>query len=134
MIYLEAALISAIVLHHHEPHLPITILSDHPLITQLPLAQFSISGRLIGDAEPDPYISRSIKTQLNHFSPYAETLFVDADILPLQPIPEIWQALDQGDWAMVPDRLPRAESLRSCRCPRESLYTSATWRRCSAVQ
>jgi hypothetical protein len=31
---------------------------------------------------------------------------LDADILPLQPLTQIWQYLEQGDWAMVLDRQP----------------------------
>jgi hypothetical protein len=106
--YLEAALISAIALRKLEPNLPITILSDHPLLDQLPLAPYNITPQ----KHPAPpgasstFTSRWIKTRFNEFTPYDETLFLDADILPLQPVSPLWDLLEDSDWAMATDRLP----------------------------
>jgi len=50
--------------------------------------------------------SRQIKTRLYAYSPYEETLFLDADILPFQPIAGLWDYLGESDFAMVLDRLP----------------------------
>jgi Nucleotide-diphospho-sugar transferase len=107
--YLSAALISAIALRKLEPTLAITLISDRPLLTQLPLSDYGITPHLILPDElgiSGAFLSRAIKTQLARFSPYAETLFLDADILPIKPIGTLWDYLDQGDLAMVSDRNP----------------------------
>jgi Glycosyl transferase family 8 len=110
--YLEAALISAIALRQHEPELPITLVYD---LASIPLwlfhdrlQQHNITPRFVSTAHLSPpvFSSRWIKTRLNQFSPYAETLFLDSDILPLQPIADLWEALSENDFAMVLDRLP----------------------------
>ncbi|NJN31069.1 MAG: hypothetical protein HC824_12050 [Synechococcales cyanobacterium RM1_1_8] len=108
--YLEAALISAIALRNLEPELPITIISEHQALPTRSLAHYGIDTRWLTSeelpAEPMPFLSRYLKTRLFQLSPYVETLLLDADILPHQPVRQLWQALDQGDMAMVPDRLP----------------------------
>jgi len=106
--YLEAAVISAIALRQQEPTLPITLISDHPLLKHLPLPDYGITPKLLDAAEVGrhAFSSRSIKTRLNAYSPYQETLFLDADILPLQPVSELWHYLNTSDLAMVVDRLP----------------------------
>jgi Glycosyl transferase family 8 len=107
--YLEAALISALALRQQEPQVPITILSDQLWLKTLHLEQYGITPRLLTAAEAGlgPFSSRHIKTQLNTLTAYEESLFLDADILPLRSIADLWQALDHSDVAMVPDRLPR---------------------------
>lgn len=108
-VYLEAALISAIALRQLEPNIPITLLCDHPIIKLLPLSDYGITPRYIEANELNyhsSFSSREIKTRLLTFSPYQETLFLDADILPLKPISELWDYLSQGDMAMARDRLP----------------------------
>lgn len=111
--YLEAALISAIAFHQLEPEIPITLISDLPLLNLIPLQSHGITPRFLEPEElNDPgfqcsqFVSRSIKTRLSRFSPYEETLFLDADILPLRSISQVWNHLDQGDWAMVTDLMP----------------------------
>jgi hypothetical protein len=107
--YLEAALISAIALRQLEPTLPITLISDRPLLQQLPLSDYGITPRLILPDEVSmggAFLSRAIKTQLASFSPYQETLFLDADILPVKSIAALWSYLAHGDIAMVSDRNP----------------------------
>jgi len=106
--YLEAALISAMALRQQEPDLPITLISEHPLLELLPLLRHGITPRLLKVNEVDntSYLSRYIKTTLNILSPYQDTLFLDADILPLQPISPLWDHLCLGDFGMVADRLP----------------------------
>ncbi len=111
--YLEAALISAMALRQLEPTLPITLISDRPLLQQLPLSDYGITPRLIlphefGD-DRGPFLSRAIKTQLLSLSPYQETLFLDADILPIRPINALWEYLATGDLAMVHDRNPTVD-------------------------
>ena len=111
--YLEAALISAIALRNLEPELPITIISERADLPTRSLSHYGISTRNFDPrrlpAEHQPYLSRYLKTHLIHFSPYEETLLLDADILPHQPVRDLWAALDQGDIAMVKDRLPTLE-------------------------
>jgi hypothetical protein len=106
--YLEAALISAMALRQQEPEIPITLICDHPLLKLLPLQDFRITPRFLerGEIGEHAFSSRQIKTRLNTFSPYQETLFLDADILPFQPIDALWDYLAQSDLAMVLDRLP----------------------------
>lgn len=106
--YLEAALISAMALRQHEPTLPITLLSDRPLLERLPLHDYGITPKLLNVHElgHHAFSSRAVKTRLNAYSPYQETLFLDADILPLQPVTDLWRVLDASDFAMAVDRLP----------------------------
>ena len=104
--YLEAALISALALRQNDPEIPITLISDLPLLEAFSLDEFQISPRLIQSTENAAFFSRSIKTRLNSFSPYQETLFLDADILPIGAISGLWEYLAESDLAMVLDRLP----------------------------
>jgi len=122
--YLEAAVISAMSLRQHEPVLPITLISDQPLVKHLPLQDYGITPRLVEHCEhdQDAFSSRSLKTRLNAYSPYEETLFLDADILPLQPVFELWDYLNESDLAMVVDRLPMV-SLCDHVAPDEKAYT-----------
>lgn len=110
--YLEAALISAIALRQLEPALPITLISDRLSLRQFPVSDYDITPRLILPDElgdQGAFLSRSVKTQLWRFSPYQETLFLDADILPIKPIVALWDYLAQGDVAMVSDRNPTVD-------------------------
>jgi Glycosyl transferase family 8 len=110
--YLEAALISAIALHQLEPDLPITLISDLPLLNLIPLQSYSITPRFISPEELQSlgsFASRAIKTRLDSFTPYQETLFIDADVLPLRSLSQLWGHLDRGDWGMVADLMPRLE-------------------------
>jgi hypothetical protein len=106
--YLEAALISAMALRQQEPEIPITLISDQPLLKFLPLHGHNITSKFLKPSKTGTraFSSRQIKTRLNALSPYRETLFLDADILPLQPIHDLWSYLDHSDLAMVTDRLP----------------------------
>jgi hypothetical protein len=104
--YFEAALISAIVLRHLNPELPITIVCDSPTYCTLPLQTYDISIIVANPGLTGNFLSRNIKTQLNQFSPYQETLYLDSDILPMQPITPIWRYLARADYAMVVDRMP----------------------------
>ncbi len=106
-VYLEAALMSALALRSLEPNLPISIISDHPRLSRLPLHHHQITPLCIEDLSAKGiFASRWLKTHLQHFSPYRETLFLDADILPLQPVAPLWDYLAEVDWAMALDRLP----------------------------
>lgn len=106
--YLEAALISAMALRQQDSEIPITLIGDHPLLKQLPLQDFRITPRFLESFEigTHAFSSRQIKTRLSAFSPYQETLFLDADILPFQSIDTLWDYLLESDLAMVLDRLP----------------------------
>jgi hypothetical protein len=107
--YLEAALISAVALRRQEPTLPITIISNLPALSYLSLDQYGITLQGLGESTTAQglAVSRSLKTQINHYSPYRETLFLDADILPIRSIAGLWSYLGQGDVAMAEDRLPQ---------------------------
>lgn len=105
--YLEAALISAIALRHQDPKLSITILSNVPALEHLIVDRYRITLQSLGEsvAAKDLILSRSLKTQVNHYSPYQESLFLDADILPIRSIDGLWYYLDQVDMAIAEDRL-----------------------------
>jgi hypothetical protein len=115
-VYLEAALISSIALRQLNPEIPITIFCDPALEESVQkLISFSAlqdSLKIYGinliklSMEGDAFLSRSVKTHLNELSPYQETLYIDSDMLPLKSISSVWNYLDQGDMAMVRDRLP----------------------------
>jgi Glycosyl transferase family 8 len=110
--YLEAALIGAISLRQLEPNIPITLISDHPLLKILSLEDYEINPRFIQADELNvcgSFSSREVKTRLSTFSPYTETLFLDADIIPLKPLSLLWNYLLQGDMAMALDRLPKLD-------------------------
>ncbi len=120
--YLEAALISAIALRQYEPDLPITVVSDQAILADLPLDDHGITPHIVTLDQDHAFGSRSVKTRLNHFSPYTETLFLDSDILPLQSISPLWEALVQSDLAMVPDRLATLDQCDHV-APAEKQYT-----------
>lgn len=105
--YLEAALISAIALRDHEATLPITIFSNVPELDDLCLDRYDIDRRWLDlpASTPSLGLSRRLKTQLNTHSPYGETLFLDADILPMVGLADLWAYLDRGDMAMAADRM-----------------------------
>jgi hypothetical protein len=107
IVYLESALISAIALRQLNPELPITLVCEHPLAHVLPLHQQGIRLMPVAlDDQQTAFRSRDLKTHLGHISPYQETLYLDADILPIRPLTNIWDYLAQGDMAMVRDRQP----------------------------
>ncbi|NJR65042.1 MAG: hypothetical protein HC772_06520 [Leptolyngbyaceae cyanobacterium CRU_2_3] len=95
-------------LRKQEPAIAITLISDQPLLKLLPLDAYQITPRFLTADEigNGAFSSRQIKTRLNAFTPYQESLFLDADILPLQPVADLWDYLFQTDLAMVVDRLP----------------------------
>ncbi len=106
LIYLEAALISAIAFRQLNPMIPVTILCDRPLAAQIALPENGMTIIAINSAPGSNFQSRQLKTQLASLSPYTETLYIDSDILPLKPIAPIWDYLAQSDMAMAHDRLP----------------------------
>lgn len=148
--YLEAAFISAIALRKLEPTLPITVISDRPLLQSFPCTDYGITPRLIVPGEVEghgAFLSRSIKTTLFHFSPYEETLFLDADILPIRSVQPLWGYLSQGDMAMVSDRNPTValcdhiaeveKDYTLQRVPGETMQFNSgvmVWRRTTATQ
>ena len=105
--YLEAALISAIALRDREATLPITVFSNLPELDGLCLDRYGIDRRRIDlpASTPSLGLSRRLKTQLNTYSPYGETLFLDADILPIGDLTDLWAYLDGADMAMAADRM-----------------------------
>jgi GT2 family glycosyltransferase len=103
--YLEAALISAIAFRQLNPEVPVTLLCDTPLRQSL-LSKYGIELSPITIRNDFGFGSRFTKTQLNELSPYAETLYLDADILPLKPITAIWNYLETSEIAFVLDRNP----------------------------
>jgi hypothetical protein len=103
--YLEAALITAIAFRKLNPGIPATLICDRALSRSM-LSRYGITPIVIEIESIERFASRGIKTRLGHISPYDETLYLDADILPLKPVAEIWDYLNQADLALVIDRTP----------------------------
>lgn len=106
LIYLEAALISAMAFRQLNPTIPVTILCDRPMTAQIAVPDCGITVIEINPKSGSDFQSRQLKTQLASRTPYTETLYIDSDILPLKPIDPIWDYLTQSDMAMAYDRLP----------------------------
>ena len=125
ILYLEAALISALTLREHEPGLPITLLSDCPEWQELDLKGTGISFQLVRPDLPagaEAFSSRWIKTRLASLSPYRDSLYVDADMLTRQPLGSLWLTLEQHPIGFVPDIKPLV-SLCDHVDPIEKAYT-----------
>ena len=125
--YLEAALISALALRQHEPDLAITVLSDLPGLHRVRGEDVGIAMRFVSPGispASDAFASRWIKTRLASLSPYCQSLYVDADMLAMQPLGDLWQVLDRAPMALVPDRLPSV-SLCDHVAHEEKMYTLA---------
>jgi len=104
--YLEAAVVSAFALRQLEPELPITLITDLPL----PIPALHRQGIAVKHVEipnqwrsPGGFASRLVKTSLPEFSDFEQTLYLDADVLPILPIHAIWSYLEAGDLVMKPD-------------------------------
>jgi Glycosyl transferase family 8 len=106
--YLEAALISAFCFREKNLSIPITIISDLNVLNFLNLEEYGIFPRLLSvdDHVATPFFSRHIKTQIYQYSPYTQTLYLDADILQIGDVSQIWNYLDQANLAIAKDRLP----------------------------
>ncbi len=98
---------SAVALRAQDAHIPILVISNLPGLNHLPLERYAITPRCLGQPTSTPSLglSRWLKTQINTYSPYDETLFLDADILPLVNLSSLWPYLDQGNVAMATDRM-----------------------------
>ncbi|UBF30097.1 hypothetical protein K9N68_38615 (plasmid) [Kovacikia minuta CCNUW1] len=105
--YLEAAVISAFALRQLEPDLPIVLLTDFAGVERLGLEWFNITVKRIVLPEvwrlPDAMESRLVKTSLLELVEFDETLYLDADVLPIQPIQPIWEFLQAGAIALAVD-------------------------------
>jgi hypothetical protein len=112
LVYLEAALISAMAFRQLNPDIPVTLICDRPMVSDrpqvigLPLQDYGITAIELPIGQNHTFASRQLKTQLARLSPYSETLYIDSDILPLKSIAPIWHYLDEADMAMAMDRLP----------------------------
>jgi hypothetical protein len=108
-LYLKAAITSAIALHKLNRYIPVTIFFDDGFKPGLHLTQqlryYKINLvriTLLGGE----YRSREAKTTLSLITPYENTLYLDADVFPVKPIPEICGFLEGHDVAMVRDQKP----------------------------
>lgn len=102
--YLEAALISALALRALHPHLPITVVSDLSALAELPLDRHGLEAHLLQPVPvgTDLSLSRAVKTRIYNFSSHRDTLYLDADMLPVQPLTSLWSILEQGDVGTCP--------------------------------
>ncbi|UBF30168.1 hypothetical protein K9N68_39180 (plasmid) [Kovacikia minuta CCNUW1] len=148
--YLEAAVISAFALRQLEPELPIVLLTDFAGVEGLGLERFNITVKRIVLPEvwrlPDAMESRLVKTSLPELVEFDETLYLDADVLPIQPLQPIWEFLQRGVISLAIDV---NKTLAQCdhvgteekaytlqRCPADSVQFNSgvmLWRRCPEV-
>ena len=80
--YLESALISAMALRQLDPALPVTIISDRPLLQQFPVSDYGITPRLVDPNEVGDYcyqspgeIKSSMLSHPNHFTEWFKIAF-----------------------------------------------------------
>ncbi|WP_158054952.1 glycosyltransferase [Scytonema sp. HK-05] len=131
--YLESAVISAFALRQVSPKLPIIILSNIKktgLQEQLSELDIVIKPIVIPEKERLSHVmvSRLIKTSLHTFTEFDETLYLDADILPLKPIDEIWRFLEFENIAMALDPYP---TISQC-CHIDEVEKTYTLKTCAA--
>lgn len=62
---------------------------------------------LISDEAKCGFKSRFYKTQLDVFSPFEETLFLDTDVVALRDLATVWEFLNNGELWMALDRYSR---------------------------
>jgi len=115
--YLELAVISACALHQVSPDVEIVILSnlDCPqLQAQLAKINIFIKSNAVSEEErlENAIVSRWLKISLNDLSLFDETLYLDADVLPVKPIDKIWSLLELRDILISPDRFPQVSQCK----------------------
>ena len=149
-LYLEAALLSALALRQLEPDLPIVLLSDFERLESLGLERFHLTCQRVVLPDkgllPQAMVSRWVKTHLPEWSPFAETLYLDADVLPIQPIEPIWECLQAGSFALAVDvngTLAQCDHVAATekdytlqRCAADSVQFNSgvmLWQRCPTV-
>ena len=104
--HLQAALTSAIAFHQLNPAIPITVFTDSALTRndffRQHLRRYNVTV-LEARVLQGSFMSRELKINMGRLSPYEITLYLDSDILPLQPVPEITTFLKDKDLALVVD-------------------------------
>jgi hypothetical protein len=88
--YVDLALQSVASLKRAMPDLPVTVFSQFPISS--PLIERVVPVQPTHDGFYD-------KTRLMRESPYDRTIFIDADILVVEPFPELFDLLDRFDCA-----------------------------------
>ena len=88
--YVDLALQSLVSLKRAMPDLRVTVFSQFPISSPLIERVVPVSSTGVGFYD---------KTKLMRESPYERTLFVDADIIVVQPFPELFDLLDRFDCA-----------------------------------
>jgi Glycosyl transferase family 8 len=89
-LYVDLALQSVASLKRAMPDLPVTVFSQFPIRSALIDRVIPVQPTRFGFYD---------KTRLMRESPYERTLFIDADIMVLQPFPELFDLLDRFDCA-----------------------------------
>lgn len=100
--HLALALSSAARLRSLEPGTTVAVLTDRTDDARACLAAGAMHG-LVRPAMWTARPSRSIKTRLASYSPFRQTLYLDADIVPLRPWSGIWDYLREGSIGAVLD-------------------------------
>ena len=112
LVHLEAALISAVVFTRLNPGISATIFCDRDQVSLSTFNEklFSLGIRVRAVEAPPVrsgrFAAQALKIQLGSLTPYSETLYLDADVLPLKPVGQIWEYLSLGCVAMVLDCHP----------------------------
>lgn len=115
--YLELAVISAFALHQVSPDLEIVILSnlDCPqLRSQLAKINIFIKSIVVPEEErrDNAMVSRWTKISLNNLNLFDETLYLDSDVIPVQPIDAIWNFVKLADLLISPDCHPQVSECK----------------------
>lgn len=82
---------------------------DIHVLTNLPLEErkdISYQQIEVSAGRESIRISRDIKTQLNKYTPFERTLFLDCDTLILNDISKIWEFADKGNFLLARDSKP----------------------------
>jgi hypothetical protein len=88
--YLSMAIASALTLRSLGESAPIVIYSDL-LPKSIVLPERIAIERILCPKNVEGFRSRWLKTFVNRLSPFHKTLFLDADIVPLRPIDDLWE-------------------------------------------
>lgn len=87
---------------------PIHWVTDFVEIDDLPLDGLRVTTQVATDLQPGSgkQRSRELKTRLNEFTPFAETLYLDCDTVVVKPLDGIWENLKDANLSFRKDRTP----------------------------
>lgn len=118
-LYWAACLLSLRSLRRAGSAEPVIVVTDLPVELWSDQARLGYSLLPIGDfpaAPPPVHLAWAHKFTLNRRSPFAHTLYLDADTIIRRPLDALWAAAGDAPFAIAYDRLPRVQDVRR-ECP-----------------